>query len=233
MQPKTLLAAYPAKLGQRIKAIRGGSAHRGRHKARLPSRLAVLRDLPRQRLGPHRKAFVHFHEPQVRAAQPGHLHRLLYRRMRLRRGVGHQLSVTSPLIRLQPGGPFARCQQSAQHAARRRILNNPAPGPGRLELLRQPEHCGHPIEHVRLKLGAGGAGGPQHALHPQTRGDQFPQDGRPRIIRGKEGKEVGRLPVSDTWNDQSIHVGEDGLKRFAALRRLGRQRGADLSRLDA
>ena len=66
----------------------------------------------------------------------------------------------SALVRAEAGGAFPRGQQGAEHAAGGRVLNNAAAGAAGLELLRQAEHPGYPVEHVRLQLGASRAGGP-------------------------------------------------------------------------
>src|SRR5271155_3261357 len=126
--------------------------------------------------------------------------------MCLRRGVGDQLASASLAIAGEVGCSFASGQQRTKGSAGRRVLYHATASAGGKKFLGQAKHSHQPVENVRLQFRAGGTGGPEHALHAESGRKQVSQDGRPGSIRTKEGKEIGRLPMSDSGNDELFDV---------------------------
>ena len=137
---RLFLPADLANRRNRIHRVRRSRAHGRAHETRSQPRALVRLDLPRQCLRPHRKVLVHFNQPQILDADARNHRRLLQRRMRLRRSVGHQPPVASLLVADIVRRALARRQQRAQRRARSRILNHSAAGLRRQKFLRQPQH---------------------------------------------------------------------------------------------
>ena len=232
VQPETVPAADGAEVGERIEAVGGGRAGGGGDETRHEAGLAILGDLGCQGLGAHGAMLVRLDKAQVAAPQTRYLHGLLDGGMGVRRGVGNQPAGAAGFVGLEAGGALAGGQQGAEHRARGAVLDHAASQAAGLEAGRQARHVRQPIQHVGFQFGAGGAGRPQHPLHPQTRREQLAQDGRAGVVGGEVGEEIRRLPMRDAGQDQPVHVREDGLEGLPLRGGVGRQRGADLPGLD-
>ena len=201
-------------------------------KARLQPGLAVLADLTRQSVGTHAETLVDFEQPQILSAEPGNFNGLFDGRMGLGRSVGDQASVAAALVGLKAGGALAGSQQGAQHRTGGGVLDHGAPCPAGLELAWQSQQVGHPVKDMSFEFGASRAGGPQHALHAQTGGEQLTENGGAGVVGREEGEKVWGLPMGDTRQDQFLDIGQDGFEGFTVKRGRGGERGADLPRLD-
>ncbi len=84
--------------------------------------------------------------------------------MRLRRSVYSQPAVASFFITEKTRCSFPCGEQGAESGARRGVLYHAAALAVRQEPVGEPQHPDEPVEDVCLELGAGGAGGPDHAL---------------------------------------------------------------------
>ena len=82
----------------------------------------------------------------------------------------------------------------------------------------QVEHLDQPVEDVLFEFGAGGAGGPEHALDTKPSSKQFTEDRGGRRVGRKVSEEVGGLPVGDAGQDDTVDVFQDLVKCFALER---------------
>ena len=226
-----MLAADPADIRERIDGVGGSGADGGDHqKGGEPGR-AVRFDPAGERVRAQGQGCIHVDQTQVCGADAGDFNPLLNGRMGLGGGIGGQAAVAAALVAGKPRRSFAGGQKGAQSGAGGGVLDDTAALACRTERLGQVEDLRHPVEHMSLQFGAGGTGGPQHALHAQPGRNQITQDGRAGRVRGKVSKEIRRLPVGDPGQDYILKVFEDGVEGFAVLGRMGGKRRSDVSRL--
>ena len=131
--------------------------------------------------------------------------------------------------------PLTRCSaaSSATSAASDAVCwMTPPPGAVRAEPRGQAEQVDEPVEDVRLELGRGRRGRPQHALHAEPGGEQVAEDRRPARVRREVGEERRVLPVRDARQHDLVQVAQHVRERLAGLGRRVRQRRADLARRD-
>jgi len=239
VEPDALAPADLANGAQRIHGAGRRRAHGGADHRRHGAGGAVRRDRRLQCVGAHGVPAVGIDEPQVVAAEARDLHPLLDGGVGVARGVdgeplpGRVLRAEADAVPVggAAAGALAGCEERGQRAARGTVLNDAAAGRARTESLRQPEQVHQPVEHMGLKLGAGGARRPQHALHPEPRGKQIAEDRGARRVGREVGVEVGRLPVREAGQDDLVHVAQHVGQGLALLRRGGRQLRADRPRL--
>ena len=91
---------------------------------------------------------------------------------------------------------------------------------------------GQPVEDVLLQFGDRGAGVPQHALGAEARRHQIGQRGGPAGVGREVGEEARGLPMGNAGQYDLIEIGQHLGKVLAVLRRLDRQHGPDVARLD-
>ena len=76
-----------------------------------------------------------------------------------------------------------------------------------------------PVEHVRLELGAGRAGRPEHPLHAEAGREQVAEDGGPGgCWPGSRRRSSGDCQWVMPGRMISLEVGEDRLERLALAR---------------
>ena len=130
-------------------------------------------------------------------AQPGDPGRLLDRGVRpgsrCRRCTGGRTPSRRASGRRWPGAAPPRVATSVRRG--RRVLDDAAARRRRAEPLRQAEQVDQPVQHHGLDLGAGRAGGPEHALHAEPGADQVAEHRRAGGVGREVGEEAGVLPV--------------------------------------
>ena len=217
----------------RIDGVRRRGADRGADEAGHQAGFLVRLDLAGEGVGTHGEVAVHFDQAQVVGAEAGDFDGLLDGRMRLGGGIRDQAAVAALAVAVKVSGALAGGKQGAQRGTGSGVLDHaPARGRGK-EFLRQAQHGHEPVEHMGFQFGAGGAGGPQHALHAESGGNEIAENRRPGRVRRKIGIEVGRLPVGDAGKDEALDVAENLVERLALLRRMLREPRADLAGLNA
>ncbi len=230
VQPEIVFAAEGADLAHGVDGGRRSRTDGRADKTGDHSCLLVRFDLAGKVVSSHGKVLIDRDHAQVVRANAGDLCCFLDRRVGLCGGVGDESAVASLLVAGELGGALSRRQEGAEVGTRSRVLDNAAADAGRQESLRQPEHRDEPVEHVRFQFGTGWTGGPEHSLHAESRGEQVTKN---RCVGGKITKEIRRLPVRDSGQNDTVNIGEDLRERFALLRRVRRQLSADFSRLHA
>ena len=193
---------------------------------------AVCVDPLRQQVRAQSEVRVHVDQAQVLPADPGDLDALLDGRVGLAGGVGREPLPAAACVAGQPRCPFPGGQQRAQGGAGGGIFDHAAAATRGTEVLRQLQHLRHPVEHVGFELGAGGARGPQHALHAEPGGDQIAQNGGSGGVGRKVCKKIRGLPVRDARQNPLAHIPQHDVEGLALPRRVGRQAGADVARFD-
>ena len=118
-------------------------------------------------------------------------------------------SAPTPARSVRP--PLTRCSaaSSATSVASDAVCwMTPPPRPSERNRAGSSSSVGQPVEHVRLELGRGGRGGPEHALHAQPGREQVAEDRRPAGV-GREVREERRvLPVGDARQQHPVEVAQ-------------------------
>ena len=177
MEPETFSAADPARFAGSDRSRSTTWCRPWRTRSRANPRPRSCGDSLGKPVRTHRERVVDFDQPEVVLAQAGDAHRFLDRGMRLGRSCRPPVGRRTPRWLWRARGTLAGRQQRAERRRSRR-----SPGSRRrrapLDLNRagRSEQVDHPIEHVRLEFGAGGAGGPEHPLDTEPGREQFAQD---------------------------------------------------------
>ena len=118
---------------------------------------------------------------------------------------------------------MARGGQGNERAGARRVFDVT------LETFGQADEIANPVAAAHLEFGRGGAGAPQHGVVVH-RGDECLGENPRSAGRVREvGVEAWMVPVRGRGNDQPIEVGQDGVHRFAVLRRVRGKRGGHVT----
>src|SRR5579864_9761674 len=151
--------------------------------------------------------------------------------MSLRGAVSDEIAGGSSGIGRVLGSAFAAGEQGAERGTGGGVLDDTSAGASGKKFFGEAKHGYEPIEDMGFEFGGGGAGGPEHALDAESRGEQIAEDGRPGGVAREVGEKVGRLPVRDAGEDEVLDVAEDRVEGLALLRPSRRQLGAELAGL--
>src|ERR1700745_330885 len=99
--------------------------------------------------------------------------------MSLRGAVGDEIAGASSGVGRVVGSAFAAGEQGAQRRTGGGVLDNTSAGAGGKKFFGEAKHGHEPIDDVGFEFGGSGAGGPEHALDAESRGEHIAEDGRP------------------------------------------------------
>ena len=224
VHPDPLAQAELADRAHGIDRLGGGRADRCAAEERRQAGRAIGRNELGERSEVEREGVVDRNEAQALCAQAGDPEGLLDGRVRLRRGVAHELTASGPLTRRDHG---------AEHRGGGRVLDHAAARACRAEPLGQVEQLDEPVEHVRLELGHGRARRPEHPLHAEAGREQLAEHRWARAVRREIAEESRRLPVEQAGHDHAVEVCEHVGERLAVLGRVLGQLRAHPAGLDA
>ena len=98
-----------------------------------------------------------------------------------------------------------------------------------MENPREPTQINEPVHHDHLYFSGCWTGGPQHALHTEACTNKLTEHRRQRRIGWEVGKEVRRLPVSESRSDDRPQIIDQTRQVFAVFRRRWVQLSSDVA----